>query len=315
MPDVSVILPTCNRTQYLKLAVESVFAQTYEDWELVIADDGSGEETRDYLRSLRHPRVRTLLLAHHGNPALVRNAAIRAASARYLAFLDSDDLWAPSKLQKQIHALQHSGARWSYTNCDLVDAAGHPVPAESRCIAPPEGWIFEPLLRLHVAISMPTIVAERAIIDEIGGFDERLRFAEWHDLCLRLALRGQAVSLPEPLCSVRLHDEHYSGDKVAAQRGWMQLYHKMIRLAPSPELRSYCRRMRAQVSLNVARRQSENGDYAAVLTTLVTSMPFAWPYPQWWWGAAKRLARPAVPAFLMAALRRVRPEPPAGQQL
>jgi glycosyltransferase involved in cell wall biosynthesis len=312
MPNVSVILPTFNRTQYLKLAIESVFSQTHADWEMVIADDGSGEETRGYLRSLGHPLVRTLLLPHHGNPSVVRNAAIRAATGRYLAFMDSDDLWAPSKLEKQIRALQHSSARWSYTNCDLIDAGGHVVAADSRSTDPPQGWIFEAILRLSVAISMPTIVAEREIIDAIGGFDEQLRFAEWQDLCLRLALRGEAVSLREPLCRVRLHTDHYSADKLAAEMGWMQLYSKMAHLAPSPELRSYCQRMRAETSLNVARRQSEKGKHAAALTTLVMSMPFAWRYPQWWWGAAKRIARPAVPAFLMAAVRRAHLGHPRG---
>ena len=310
MPQVSVILPTFNRAQYLRLAVESVFAQTYADWEMVIADDGSGEETCSYLRSLAPSRVRTLLLPHRGNPSLVRNAAIRAARGRYLAFLDSDDLWAPTKLEKQINALgEGSQGRWSYTHCDLIDACGRQLAADSGSTqAALEGWIFEAVLRLRVSISMATVVAERALIDAIGGFDEGQLFAEWQDLCLRLALKSEAVALPEVLCSVRLHAEHYSGNRVAAQLGWMQLYGKMAQLAPSPGLRAYCERLQAESSLNVARCQGEQGDYRAALTTLSRSMPFAWRYPHWWWGAAKRLARPAVPQFLLTRLRRAHGE-------
>jgi glycosyltransferase involved in cell wall biosynthesis len=307
MPDVSVILPTFDRVHYLKATVESVFAQTYADWEMVIADDGSGEETRSYLRSIAHPRVRTVLFPHRGNPALVRNAAISAAGGRYLAFLDSDDLWPPSKLAKQIEALRRSRARWSYTNCDLIDAGGRLLDIDSRsAAAPPQGWIFEAVLRLQVSISMATVVAERELVDEIGGFDEQQRFAEWQDLCLRLALRGEAVSLSESLCSVRLHGEHYSSDRVAAQRGWMQLYRKMAHLAPGPELQAYCARMRAESSLHVAGTLSDRREYRGALTTLVTSLPFAWRYPHWWWGAAKRIARPAVPGFVLGALARRR---------
>jgi len=310
MPQVSVILPSFNRAQYLRLAVDSVFAQTYADWEMVIADDGSGEETRSYLQSLAPSRVRTLLLPHRGNPSLVRNAAIRAARGRYLAFLDSDDLWAPAKLEKQVNALgEGSRGRWSYTHCDLIDACGRLLDADSRTTpAVAEGGIFESVLRLRVSISMATVVAERALIDAIGGFDEQQLFAEWQDLCLRLALKSEAVALPEVLCSVRLHAEHYSGNRVAAQLGWMQLYRKMAQLAPSPGLRAYCERMRAESSLNVARCQGEQGDYRAAITTLAESMPFGWRYPNWWWGAAKRLARPAVPEFLLTRLRRARGE-------
>jgi len=114
MPGVSIILPTFNRTRFLTAAVESVMAQTYADWEMIIADDGSGEQTRDYLRALRDPRIRVLWLEHCGNPARVRNAGIEAAGGRYLAFLDSDDLWAPTKLQRQLAAMGlRPSSRWS----------------------------------------------------------------------------------------------------------------------------------------------------------------------------------------------------------
>ena len=119
MPTISVILPTFNRSRFLRSAVASVFAQSYTDWELIIADDGSDEETRSYLRGIMGPRVKTLWLSHSGNPSRVRNTAIEAANGRYLAFLDSDDVWAPAKLEKQIGAFrERANSRWSYTACD-----------------------------------------------------------------------------------------------------------------------------------------------------------------------------------------------------
>jgi glycosyltransferase involved in cell wall biosynthesis len=308
MPTVSVILPTFNRTRFLRMAIDSVFAQTYRDWELIIADDGSAKETRKYLRSVTSPAVRLLWLEHTGNPSRVRNAAIEVARGHYLAFLDSDDVWAPEKLTEQIRALEgRPGAGWSYTNSLLIDESGRVLVDESvSAPAPPQGWIFEPLLRLEVAISMPTVVAERALVREIGGFDVQQRFAEWQDLCLRLALRSEVVALPESLCSVRLHDEHYSAAKVAAQNDWMRLYEKIATLAPTRQLRSYCARERAQTSLRLARYQADAGDYAAALTILCSALPFAWRYPQWWWGALKRIARPAVPGAVLATWRRRR---------
>jgi glycosyltransferase involved in cell wall biosynthesis len=305
MPTVSIILPTFNRLKFLQLTIESVFAQTYTDWEMVIADDGSTGETRAYLRSISTRRVRTIWLPHSGNPSQVRNVAIGVAGGRYLAFLDSDDIWAPSKLERQIKALDgRATCRWSYTNCDLIDEHGRPMVNEIL-VTPvlPDGWVFEPVLKLQVGISMPTVVADRDLVREIGCFDEQQRFAEWQDLCLRLALKSEVVALSDPLCSVRIHNEHYSADKVAAHRGWMQLYKKMADLAPSPTLRSYCARVRAEYSLNVARCQADKGDHGEALTTLLKSLPFSWRYPQWWWGALKRLARAAAPGFLTSALR------------
>jgi glycosyltransferase involved in cell wall biosynthesis len=305
MPKVSVIIPTFNRRRFLEPAVDSVFAQTYTDWEMIIADDGSGEDTRGYLRSIDMPRVRTIWLEHSGNPSRVRNAAINAAKGSYLAFLDSDDVWAPSKLEKQIKALRDSvTSRWCYTLEDLIDETGRPyVKAGLPTFDPMEGSIFEPLVQLKVAMSMLTVMADRDLVREIGGFDEQLLFGEWHDLCLRLALKSDVVVVRESLCSVRIHNEHYSGDKIAEQTGWLQLYKKMTNLVSSRELAAHCARECATTSLNIASLQSRQGAYAAGLATLARALPFSWPYPQWWWGAIKQVVRPIVPKGLIAATR------------
>src|SRR5262245_58677498 len=127
-PTVSIILPTFNRLHYLRPAVDSVFAQSFTDWELIIADDGSDEATRAYLGDLAvRPGVRVLWLKHHGTPAPVRNAALREARGEYIAFLDSDDVWMPAKLARQIESLRRRPARqWAYTAFTIVDGAGGP---------------------------------------------------------------------------------------------------------------------------------------------------------------------------------------------
>src|SRR4051794_23876242 len=177
MPTVSIILPTFDRLGHLTRAVDSVFAQTLTDWELLIADDGSGAEARRYLQGLSDPRVTVLWLEHSGNPARARNAALRVARGEYLAFLDSDDLWAPRKLEEQVELLRaRPGHRWCYTYADCIDGRGEPVSGMD--LRPPgEGWILEPLLRdLAATIGMPALMAERALVLELGGFDEEQRF-------------------------------------------------------------------------------------------------------------------------------------------
>jgi glycosyltransferase involved in cell wall biosynthesis len=305
VPSVSVILPTFNRTQFLKLAVESVYAQTYVDWEIVIADDGSAEETRTYLQSIAASRVRTIWLPHSGNPSRVRNVAIEAATGRYLAFLDSDDVWAPTKLEKQIGALRdRAKSRWSYTACDHIDESGCQLAKKHRrTIVRPEGWIFEQLLTLEIGIAMPTVVAERSLVDEVGRFDEQQRFGEFHDLCLRLAMHGEVVVVREPLCSVRTHNEHYSSDKIADHAAWMRLYEKMEHFTTVPRLSAHCKKMRAETSLKLAREQGVGGDLRGAWNTLRRAAIFSWRYPQWWWGVLKGILRSIVPPALVSAVR------------
>src|SRR6188472_4452458 len=125
-PLASVILPAYNRLTHLRTAIASVRAQTLTDWELIIADDGSDGETRAFLRELSEKRIRVLSLEHSGNPSVVRNAAIRAASGKFLAFLDSDDLWLPHKLERQLVLMRATPARrWSYTQVRRIDDEGN----------------------------------------------------------------------------------------------------------------------------------------------------------------------------------------------
>ena len=127
-PLVSVILPTYGRLGHLRSCVASVFAQSLVEWELIIADDGSDEETRTWLAALGDPRVQVLLLPHSGNPSKVRNAAIQRARGYYLAFLDSDDLWLPDKLERQVAAMRAAPQRrWSYSRVKRIDAHGEPA--------------------------------------------------------------------------------------------------------------------------------------------------------------------------------------------
>src|ERR1700733_13627935 len=218
MPIVSVILPTFNRLQYLRPAIESVFSQLFTDWELIVADDGSTQDTRAYLRKLADPRVRTIWRPPSGNPSLVRNAAIEAATGQYLAFLDSDDTWAPQKLERQMRAFSDRPARrWSYTHCDRIDENGRPMVNEAlRRHVLPRGWLLESLLENpRNQMAMASVVANRNLVDEIGGFDERLRWCEDLDFLLRLAMRSEVIAVDEPLCSIRHHGEHHSADRIA----------------------------------------------------------------------------------------------------
>lgn len=307
-PEVSIILPTFNRVDYLREAIDSVLAQTHRNWELIIADDGSDDATRSFLSSLRDQRIAAIFMDHVGNPGAVRNRAIRVARAAYLAFLDSDDVWAPRKLEVQLGLMKaRPDRRWSYTNCAEIDERGRPLPASLEPFVLGDGQIVELLLMSRACIATPSIVAERDLVDEVGGFDEGQHFGEDFDLWVRLALRSDVSVSAEALVFIRNnHTDRYSRDRLAAYRAWVRLFGKLEGLMPNSRLRSICRRNRWERALVLAGLHADRGNGLAVARTVLSSSAYAWPYPKWWWGAVKSLARPVVPSKLRSMYRRAK---------
>lgn len=211
--DVSVVMPTWNRAHYLGASIDAVLAQDVAFRELILADDGSDASTRALL--LRHaarPAVRILWRKHCGRPAAVRNAAIRAAAGRYIAFADSDDLWEPGKLRRQFAAWREQPeCRWCFTSWSSIDARGGALPAVPRPgYHELHGNLVELLARLSISVALPTVVAERSLLHEAGLFEEGLSCYEDYDLWVRLAARARAAIVTEPLVRVRWHDERMS---------------------------------------------------------------------------------------------------------
>jgi glycosyltransferase involved in cell wall biosynthesis len=305
VPPVSVILPAFNRPECLSEAVRSVFAQTHQDWELIVADDGSSDETRAYLLGLHDPRARVLWLPHSGNPGRVRNAALKMARGRYLAFLDSDDCWHPAKLERQLQAL-HSAAecRWSYTARAFMDERGRPLSQAG--IAPwhaHQGDILERLLKIEALVVTPSVMAERSLVQEAGGFDEQQRFHEDLDLWLRLAARSAVTVVDQELVRVRSHRDRYSWDRVGDYEGQVRLYGKMADTLTDPKLKKIARRRQAMTTLGLAGLHFDAGRRAEVHRTLRAAASYSWRYPAWWWGAAKAVLRSRTPARVLAVYR------------
>lgn len=308
-PLVSIILPTFNRVKFLREAVDSVFAQTFHDWQLLIADDGSDDpEMQAFLRALDGvSRVRLLRLAHTGNPAAVRNIALREATAHYIALLDSDDIWMPKKLELQIASMRSRPARqWSYTGFVLVDGSRHPLSG-ARAIRHPgaAGWILDSLLKMETIIAQPSVVASRELIEAVAGYDEALIACEDYDLWLRLALQSEVDFIDEPLVLVRRHDLHYCDD-VTALQDLRRVIEKLQRSGAAAHLDSLLRRRRAGVSAGLARSHAASGNRARVLGTLFSSAHYSWRYQDWWRGALAATAHAFAPAGVLSAVRRFR---------
>ena len=121
---VSVIMPSYNTASYIEETVQSVLNQTYKNWELIIVDDCSTDETDDILSKFTDERIRIYKNENNSGAAVSRNKALRVARGRWIAFLDSDDLWSPSKLEKQIAFMKTNGYSFSYTNYEEIDSEG-----------------------------------------------------------------------------------------------------------------------------------------------------------------------------------------------
>jgi glycosyltransferase involved in cell wall biosynthesis len=304
-PAVSILMPTFDRLQFLPPTVESVFAQTFSDWELIIADDGSGEDTRQYLRSLADPRVRVLWLAHSGRPSVMLNAALRAARGEYVAFLDSDDVWLPHKLERQIASLRRNPARrWSCTAFALIDAAGHPLVAARTSWPAPSGWVRDHLLT-DAVIATPSVLATRSLLEQVGPLDEELVMHQDGDLWLRFAAVSELDGVDEPLTLVRRHGQHLGSD-IIAWRDLRRVIDKALRAADDANFAALLREQRALACGGLARSQALFGTRAGVVRALAQSAPFAWRYPKWWHDATYALARAFAPRMLRKALRALR---------
>ena len=314
-PAVSIIVPTFNRLEFLPAAVESAFAQTFTDWELIVADDGSGGDTISYLRSLEdRPRVRVLWLAHSGKPSVARNAALNAARGEFVAFLDSDDVWLPRKLATQMDRLERRPeCRWSYTRFAQVDAAGHPrVAANLRSFPAPCGWILEKLLKEETVIALPSVLVSRELLQQLGGFDEELAMCEDDDLWLRLAAASEIDGVDEALTLVRRHGQH-SGSDITAWQDRRRVFAKALRAGAGTQHKYLLSRLRAEMSAGLAKSQAAAGKRLHVLGTLCTSVPYSWRYRAWWLGALIAATRAFAPAGAQSLIRRYRHREIAGR--
>ena len=206
-PTVSVVVAAYNAERFLADALDSVAAQTAPPLETVVVDDGSTDRTAEIAE--RHPVGARLVRQENAGSAAARNRGIAEARGALVAFLDADDLWLPHKLDRQIAALGRTGARWCYTDARFVDAeTGHTLGRWSDTHPAPEGDVARALLGGNF-ITVPTVLAERTVLDAVGGFPEtlpgRASISEDWALWLRVAIDHAVAYVDEPCAAIRQH--------------------------------------------------------------------------------------------------------------
>jgi glycosyltransferase involved in cell wall biosynthesis len=257
-PRVTVIMPSYNHARFIGEAIESVLGQTFDDLELIIIDNASTDNTREVVeRYLADPRVRAIWRKENGGVAVARNEGLALARGRYIAFLDSDDLWLPEKLEKQL-PLFDDPLRPGLVYCDMYsfDESGVYPKTLFQAWRPGEPCSGLALADLAVRnwIQVPTVIVRASCIAKVGLFDASLTRTDDYDMWLRIAAEYPLAYVPEALAMYRLHPAQ-------AHRARRQMLSQEIavrRLA----LRRYGKRLRRGVRRRVRQQIAE---YAASL--------------------------------------------------
>lgn len=247
MPRVSVIIPAYNAGASLGEAIGSVFAQTYEDFEVIVVDDGSSDDTERIVRSFR--RGVCYLRQEHQGVSAARNFGIRACGGEYVAFLDADDLWRRDKLERQVPELENDVRVGLVCSDWALETKGTVIPSVlSMRPAVHSGYLFREVVR-NAFVLTSTVVVRRRCLEILGGFDEMFPTTEDQDLWLRIGYRYLIAVVPATLITKRRRDNGLSSDSRAASVYQIRLLEKALANLPDLSLRNR-RVLRAALSRN-----------------------------------------------------------------
>jgi glycosyltransferase involved in cell wall biosynthesis len=281
-PAVSIILPTYNGMPYLREAIDSVRAQTFSDWELIVIDDGSTDDSVRWLESVADARLRILASEHIAHRARLRNRGIAAARAQWIAFIDSDDRWKANKLERQLdyHAARPE-LQWSYTGRMVIDVDGkrfhHPQHQPWR---PHRGWILLPLLAMDATIALPSVLVRRSLLDRAGGFADQ-RWGEDYELWIRLAQMAECGLVDEPLVEIRAHPSTSAGRPEVVE-AYLQIYERVAGAALDPAVRRAARQQQAHGAIRLGKNLIGRRQFQPAFAALATALrlhplkPAAW---------------------------------------
>lgn len=207
-PLVSIIIPVYNGEQYLSKAIESALTQTYQNFELLIVNDGSTDNSAVIIKPyLKDSRV-IYIEQQNAGVAAARNTAIKHARGKYVGFLDQDDLWKNNKLEVQIVSLeQDERVALVHSKLDCIDINGNQMDYD--WITGVSGYCFEEMFKKNM-IAVLTVLIRKTIIDEIGLFNEQLSGTDDYEMWLRVTLKYPISYIDQSLAFYRFHDNNIS---------------------------------------------------------------------------------------------------------
>lgn len=267
-PLVSVVIPTYNRGPMLSEAISQVLGQTYSAVEALVVDDGSTDDTPTVMAGYDHePRVRSLRREENLGAGPTRNEGIAAAKGEYVAFLDSDDLWEPHKLARQMELVLAEGfegllCTGTYSVEELPSGEMKRFGATSK---PPQDCSALGLVRGNF-VCTSSVLLPRAALEAVGGFEGRLRRLQDYHLWLRLAARYPVRHLDEPLVGYRFHDGNMTATDPARILPAMGAMWELL-IAEHAEVLTAAgltvRELRGEIALAMGRQCAYSGHHGA----------------------------------------------------
>lgn len=214
---VSIILPTYNRAHVLKKSLDSVLKQTYKEFEIILVDDGSTDDTKELVESYQDARIKYYYIDINQGAAAARNYGLERASYQYIAFQDSDDIWYEDKLEKQMAVLMNTpeevGFVYHKICYDMGDNHCAILPSEELAVEQKNGNIYAQMLYDNL-VPCPSILMRRSCFEAAGKFDTELKALEDYDFALKLARVSKAVFLDEILLEALYSEDGVSGNAV-----------------------------------------------------------------------------------------------------
>lgn len=217
VPTVSVVIPTYNASGFIGEALESVFQQTYQDFEILVVDDGSTDDTAAVVRGFGSA-VRFIQQEHAG-PSRARNRGISEAKGSYIAFLDADDLWLPQKLEKQLALFRADPTLGLVTvGHQAFDEEGVYEPTWDKRADLFGDRNVATAIFLKSNVATPTVMVPRSVLEDVGGFEEEIYIGEDDNLWIRIAAKYRVGLIDDLLVQLRRREDSLTKDKARLLR-------------------------------------------------------------------------------------------------
>ena len=234
MPLISVISPVYNGERTLTETIESVLRQSFEDFELIIINDGSTDKTLAIALGIKDARIKVYTYPN-GGLAKSRNRGFDKSKGEFVTFIDADDLWTQDKIKKQLEAFQdHPEASVVYSWVDCINSKGHFLSTGAR-FTQQQGEIYIESLQHSVWQNGSNAMIRSAVFKEVGGFDESLATGEDWDLSIKLAKNYYCVCVPEVHVFYRVSPNTLSTNVSWTEADWLRIADRAFKAAP-PEL-------------------------------------------------------------------------------
>ncbi|RBP04717.1 glycosyltransferase [Rossellomorea aquimaris] len=270
---VSVVIPCFNSEKWIEETLNSVFNQTYSSMEVITVDDGSNDNTKSIILNYGKP-IKYVSQSNKG-PSVARNTGIKEASGKYIAFLDSDDLWEVDKLSKQVNFLEkNQDVALVFSNVKVVNEKGDYLYTHFNKVPKDKKELIRAFFLGKIGMNTPTIVARKAAIVDINGFDEDLPVREDHFFLMSIAEKYLIHHFEEPLVKRRINETSMT-QSVKAEK-LFSINEPFIKksIAKFPYLKNYSKFVYSNINMSVGNAYWKKGDRRETLKYMVKSLKY-----------------------------------------